>query len=551
VTPPEMSVRMGPGMDDRLAAAREAFEQQRWRTVYECATDATGPLAGEDLDRLAVAAYLLGNQRDSVRAFERAHLAHARAGEPGRAARSAFWLAILLMLGGEMAPAEGWLARAERVAEEADDAALQALLAIPAFLGALEGGDVAAAGATATRMMEVAGRSADRDIRTLAQLSRGQALAAAGQLRPAMKLFDEAMVAVTAGEVSPIPAGIVYCAVIDACMQVCDFRRAAEWTNALARWCDAQPGLVPYRGQCLVHRSQVLQASGAWAEAMAEVERAEHHLSDPPHPALGMALYQEGELHRLRGAHGDADRAYRTASQHGRDPSPGLALLRLAEGNGSAAATMVRRSLREGKGSIDRPVVLAAATEVLLAAGDLEAARGAAAELDVLATDSGTAMLHAMAAYAAGCVELASGAADAALPSLRRACRGWLDLGMTYDVARAQVQLGRVCQLLDDRDTARMELEAARSTFARLGAAPDVAAVDRLFGRASAASHPLTSRECEVLRLVATCKRNREIAELLVISEHTVGRHLQNIFLKLDLSSRAAATAYAYEQGLV
>jgi DNA-binding CsgD family transcriptional regulator len=156
-----------------------------------------------------------------------------------------------------------------------------------------------------------------------------------------------------------------------------------------------------------------------------------------------------------------------------------------------------------------------------------------------------------MAAYAAGCVELASGDADAALPSLRRACRGWLDLGMAYDVARAQVQVGRACQLLDDRDTARMELEAARSTFSRLGAAPDVAAVDRLLGRATAVSHPLTSRECEVLRLVATGRRNREIAELLVISEHTVGRHLQNIFLKLDLSSRAAATAYAYEQGLV
>jgi DNA-binding NarL/FixJ family response regulator len=542
---------MGGAMDDQLAAARKAFEEQRWRAVYECATDATGPLAGEDLDRLAVAAYLLGDQRESARAFERAHLAHARAGEPGRAARSAFWLAIILMLAGEMAPAAGWLARAERVAEEADDAAFQALLAIPAFLGALDSGDVAAADAMATRMMDVAGRSDDGDVRTMAQLCRGQALQAAGELRPAMKLFDEAMVGVTSGEVSPIPAGIVYCAVIDACMQACDFRRAAEWTNALGRWCDAQPELVPYRGQCLVHRSQVLQASGAWPEAMAEVERAEHHLSDPPHPALGMALYQEGELHRLRGAHAQADRAYRAASEHGRDPSPGLALLRLADGNESAATTMVRRSLREEVGRPDRPVLLAAATEVLLAVGDLQAAREAAAELDVLARGSEAALLHAMAAHATGCVQLASGDPDAALPNLRQACRGWLDLGMVYDVARAQVQVGRACQVLDDQDSARFELEAARAVFFRLGAAPDVAAVDRFLGRASSPAGPLTPRECEVLRLVATGKRNREIAELLVISEHTVSRHLQNIFLKLDLSSRAAATAYAYEQGLV
>jgi DNA-binding NarL/FixJ family response regulator len=542
---------MGGAMEDQLAAARKAFEEQRWRAVYECATDATGPLAGEDLDRLAVAAYLLGDQRESARAFERAHLAHARAGEPGRAARSAFWLAIILMLAGEMAPAAGWLARAERVAEEADDAAFQALLAIPAFLGALDSGDVAAADAMATRMMDVAGRSDDGDVRTMAQLCRGQALQAAGELRPAMKLFDEAMVGVTSGEVSPIPAGIVYCAVIDACMQACDFRRAAEWTNALGRWCDAQPELVPYRGQCLVHRSQVLQASGAWPEAMAEVERAEHHLSDPPHPALGMALYQEGELHRLRGAHAQADRAYRAASEHGRDPSPGLALLRLADGNESAATTMVRRSLREGVGRPDRPVLLAAATEVLLAVGDLQAAREAAAELDVLARGSEAALLHAMAAHATGCVQLASGDPDAALPNLRQACRGWLDLGMVYDVARAQVQVGRACQVLDDQDSARFELEAARAVFFRLGAAPDVAAVDRFLGRASSPAGPLTPRECEVLRLVATGKRNREIAELLVISEHTVSRHLQNIFLKLDLSSRAAATAYAYEQGLV
>jgi ATP/maltotriose-dependent transcriptional regulator MalT len=542
---------MGAAMDDRLAAAREAFDRQRWRAVYEWSADVAGSLTGDDLDRLAVAAYLIGEQRESARAFERAHLAHARAGAPGRAARSAFWLAVTLMLAGEMAPAGGWLARAERMAEQADDVALHALLVIPAFLGALDSGDVAAADALSTRMMDAARGSDDEDVRTLARLSRGQALLAAGERRAAMKLLDEAMVGVTSGEVSPIPAGIVYCAVIDACMQSCDFRRAAEWTNALGRWCDSQPGLVPYRGQCLVHRSQVLQARGDWTEAMAEIEQAEHLLSDPPHPALGMALYQEGELHRLRGAHAEAGRAYGAGSEHGRDPSPGLALLRLAEGNRSAAATMVRRSLKEGAGQLDRPAVLAAATDVLVAVGDLDAAHDAAAELQDIAMRSEAALLQAMAAYATGCVQLASGDPDGALASLRGACRLWLDLGMTHDVARAQVQLARACVALHDRDTAKLELGAARAVFVRLGAVPDVAAVDQLLDRPPSRTGPLTSRECEVLRLVAAGKRNREIAGLLVISEHTVARHLQNIFLKLDLTSRAAATAYAYEHGLV
>jgi len=253
----------------------------------------------------------------------------------------------------------------------------------------------------------------------------------------------------------------------------------------------------------------------------------------------------------LRGEFADAERAYRAASEQGREPAPGLALLRLAEGSVNAAAA-VRRMVDESRGQLSLPTMLAASVEIMLAAGDDQAARSAADELATFAGDSDSPLLHAISAYATGSVLLAEDEAATALAPLRRACGEWRHLEMPYDAARARVQIGLACRALGDHDAADFEIDAARAAFERLGARPDLAHVGRLLGREERL-HPteLTDRECEVLRLVATGKTNREIADVLVISKHTVGRHLQNIFLKLDLSSRAAATAYAYEHGLV
>ena len=534
-----------------MASARAAFARQAWGDAHALLSAAAPDLGPEDLERLAVAAYLVGLDDESTAAWERAHGAWARLGEADRAARCAGWLGLGLLLRGEVARAGGWFARATRLLDEAGlDSASRGYLQVPAALEALERGDVAAAEDLADAAVATARRFDDPDLLALGVLTRGEAALARGDTATGMRLLDEVMVAVTAGEVAPVPAGIVYCAVVDACMRVSDLRRAAEWTGAFGSWCAAQPDLVPYRGQCLVHRSQVLQARGDWAAAEEAAERATHHLAEPAHPALGLALYQRGELHRLRGEATAAERAYRAASAHGREPAPGLALLRLGQGRVAAAVAAVRRMVDEGRGQLGHPQVLAAAVDVLLAAGDVAAARAAADELAGLAGTRELPLLDALAAAATGAVLLAEGEPVAALPRLRGACAGWRALDVPYEEARARLQVGLACRALGDTDAADLEIGAARATFERLAARPDLARLDRLTAGGRPGAGTLSAREREVLRLVATGRTNREIASALVISEHTVGRHLQNIFAKLGLSSRAAATAYAYEHDL-
>jgi ATP/maltotriose-dependent transcriptional regulator MalT len=541
------------GVDGAVQRAREAFARRAWGDARALLLSG-GQLAVDDLERLAIAAHLVGRDEESAQAWAQAHLEHLRLANPDRAARCAFWLGFALLLRGDMAQSGGWLARGERLVQQHGlKGAGHGLLLLPQFFITLDRGDHTRAHELAAEIAETAHRVDDVDLLAFGLLARGQAALALGQISGGVKLLDEAMVSVTTAEMSPIAAGIVYCAVIEACMDLGDMRRATEWTEALQRWCATEPDLVPYRGQCLVHRSQILQASGAWVEAVAEAERARQHLSDPLHPALGLALYQQGELHRLRGELADAERAYRAASEQGREPAPGFALLRLAQGSVDVAVAAVRRMVEESRGQLTRPVILAAAVETHLAAGEVEAARTAGQELVELAEAVDTPLLRAVADYAAGVVLLADGDAPAALPALRRACAGWRELDMPYDAARARVQIAVACRALGDADAADLELEAARVTFERLGARPDLARVAELtrspHGRRQ--SSVLTARECDVLRLVAAGRTNREIATVLRISEHTVARHLQNIFAKLTLSSRAAATAYAYEHGLI
>jgi len=539
-----------PAMAGGVDRARAAFDRQAWaeaRALFAVA----GPLTAADLERLAVTAHLVGRDAESAAAWERAYRAYLDDRDCDGGARCAFWLGMVLLLRGEIGKAGGWLARGERLVEDVvSDCPARGLLLVPAFLEALDRGDHGRAGAVATEIVDIGRRLGDLDVLAFGLLTQGEVAIAVGETARGLRLLDEVMVAIAAGDVSPIPTGIVYCAVIEACLAAFDLRRAAEWTEALHGWCSGRPDLVPYRGQCLVHRSQILQAHGAWPEATVEAERARLHLSDPLHPALGLALYQQGELHRLRGEFADAERAYRSAGRHGQQPVPGFALLRLAQGKVAAAVAAVRRMQEESSGTPAGCTVLAAAVEILLAAGDVPAARVAADELQRTADSVGAGLLHAVADRAAGAVLLAEANPSGALVALRRACARWRALEMPYDEAATRVRIGQACRAVDDHDAAGLELDAAGATFEKLGAGPDLAAVRRLCGQPRRPTS-LTDRECEVLRLVAAGRTNREIADELVISTHTVGRHVQNIFVKIGLSSRAAATAYAYQHDLV
>ena len=540
-----------------LSRGREAFQRKAWNDAraFLLAADEEAPLALEDLEWLGEATYLLGLPADAAAIQERAHREAVRRGDPRRAAWHAFWLGLSLLDRGDQAQAGGWFARAERILDEAgEDCVERGYLLMPSALENAAQGDHEAALAAYVAAAAIAERFGDTDLATLARLGQGEERIALGDVRPGVALLDEAMVAVRADQVSPIVVGIVYCSVVDTVQSIFDIRRAQEWTAALSRWCEAQPDLVPYRGQCRLHRAQLLQLSGDWRDAGEEARLAREWLSRPPaeDPAVGEAYYRQAELHRLQGRLADAEAGYREASRHGRRPEPGLALLRLSQGRLGPALASIRRALAEATDSSARTRLLEPAVEIALAAGDADTARGAADELRGLAASLGAPLLVAMAVRADGAVVLEAGQAGKALGILRSAWSAWQSLGAPYEAARVRVLIARACQALDDEDSAAMELDAARRTFNELGAVPDVAGVDALARTWSTpAPGGLTARELEVLRLVASGRTNRTIASDLVLSEKTVARHVANIFTKLGLSSRAGATAYAYEHGLV
>jgi DNA-binding CsgD family transcriptional regulator len=538
-----------------LMQGREAARRLAWSDAYTALSlaDSSSPLAAQDLELLATAALLLGHVEDGLRALQRAHRWHAEGGDPRRAARCAFWLTFHLGARGDVAQASGWFARASRLLEHEQECAEHGYLLISVAFHQLVAGDHAAGRAAAAQAAAIGGRTGDADLVAFARYLQGRALVHEGAMPEGLALVDEAMVAVVAGELSPIVAGAVYCGVIELCQEVAELRRAQEWTEALTAWWGQQPDMVTFTGQCLVHRAELLHLHGAWLEAIEEAKRAlERFAHGADEFASGDACYQQAEAYRVLGEPTAAEDAYQQASRWGREPQPGLALLRLAQGRTDAAAAAIGRAVTETTDRLRRVKLLPAQVEIMLAAGEVQAARDAAAELIQIAGAYGTPALRATADHAWGAVLLADGDARAALVALRGAWQLWRELQAPYEAARARLLVGLACRQLGDQEAAAMELDAARTVFAQLGAAPDLARVEAL-ARWDAASnaHGLTERELQVLRLLATGTTNHAIANELVLSEKTVHRHVSNIFTKLGVSSRAAATAYAYQHRLL
>jgi DNA-binding CsgD family transcriptional regulator/tetratricopeptide (TPR) repeat protein len=539
-----------------LERARECYQRRAWLEAWEALSlaDRQTPLSGADLELLATCAYLLGRDDDYLQTLERAHGAFLAAGQNLRAARCAFWLGLRLLFRGEAGRASGWYARAHRLLEkEPRDCAEQGYLLLQVFDEHVAAGNLDAAFADVARAAEIGDRCAEPDLSACARHLHGRLLIEQGQVGRGLGLLDEAMLAAATGELSPMATGLTYCSVIDGCHEAYAFRRAREWTDAMTAWCAAQPDMVAFSGVCLVHRAEIMQMRGAWQDAIDEARRAFGRCHQVRNVfAAGKALYQQAEVHRLRGESAEAEQAYGDASRCGCDPQPGLALLRTAQGRLLDAATAIDRALCTTTSRWHRARLLPACVEIMLAAGNVDAARSACDELAAVAADCASAELDAMALYARGTLALAAGDAQAALLASRCALPAWQQAEAPYMVARVRLLAGLACRALRDHDGFRLETDAARAAFEQLGAVPDLARIDPLTRRpASQRPHGLTPRELQVLRLLATGRTNKVIANNLFVSEKTIDRHVSNIFAKLDVPSRAAATGRAYELKLV
>lgn len=542
---------------NHLELGKSAFQQRAWGDAYHHLSEAdeTLSLGVEDLKLLATAAYLSGKSSQSLEVWSRLHSICLENENTERAVYCAFQIGFALYHQGEYARGGGWFARANTLLNEcASNCVERGYLLLPVALQYLNEEDADNSLATFEQAGQIGYHFRDSDLIALTQLGRGQALVRLRDVKSGMLLLDEAMAAVDSGVISPVFEGIIYCAVIETCMEHFDLKRAHEWTKVLTLWCDAQPQLTPFRGECLVRRAEIMQLQGNWSEGLEEISRAIKLLTKSiAFPATGAAFYQLGEMYRLKGEFMKAEDAYREALQWGRKMNPGLSLLRLAQGQHWVAKNSIEIALNEAETLRERCRLLPAYIEIMLTIGAPQEAVKAADSMVSIGNAFKVPIVAAWAAKYKGITLQHEKRYDEAMSNLKNAHKIFAELGAPYEIAKVRVQIGKIYQGLGDQAGGVMEFEAARSTFERLGAVPDVNFVDSLLVKyKSTKNHGgLSRREMEVLAKVASGLTNKAIAEELFISERTVERHVSNIFVKLNVSSRSAIAAYAYTHQLI
>lgn len=547
-----------------LKDVRRAVTDRRWLEVYENLSriDQAEALAAADLELLAVAAFLRGSREGCRQARLRAYQIHVGTGDYRRAARVAIRIGLEALDTADIAEASGclpaslsscsaWASQASTLLEREDECAEHGWLLIPAAYEQLVmAGNAEEAARGAEQATDIGRRFGDRELQALAEIIHGRALVRLGGDDTGIGLVDEAVSLVVAGDVSPPIAGMVLTSAVDIAEESFDVQRWEEWVKVLAEWCDQQHGMVPFKARSFAYRAQLSRFHGTWTEAVEWSERAvEHPISEVDQPAAAAALYEQGEIMRLRGEFAKAEAAFHQVARRGGDPQPGLALLRLAQGDADNAFASIVRALLESEDRQAQARMLSAQVEILLTVDDLTAASNAGSELAGIADVHPSPMLEAIARQTEGKLALAENQPVAALASLRRACRVWRHFDLPYEEARARLLMARACRMLGDDDTASLELEVAGLIFTRLGAEPDAQIVED--GDARESRHGLTRRELEVLRLLAAGMTNRAIADQLVVSPRTVDTHVTNMFTKLGISNRSSATAYAHRHDLV
>ncbi|MGH9012519.1 MAG: LuxR C-terminal-related transcriptional regulator [Acidimicrobiia bacterium] len=536
-----------------LERARAAARQGSWAEALDLFGRLDpSELAPDDHEAMADAAWWSCRLDDSVAARQHAYVGYLAVDEPRRAAYAAWFLSVDYGIKGESAVGSGWLRRAQRHLAAHPDCVERGFLAVTESEIACATGDFELARARAERAVELGERCGSLDLHAMGIQTLGRVLLACGEAREGMALLDEAMTLVHAQRLSPLFTGWIYCNVVAACMERADLGRAGEWTEVAMTWCGSISDITPFHGICRMHRVEIAALRGEWEQAESEALRTVEEMQGLEQHVVAEALYAIGEIHLRRGHLPTAEDWFMRAHQLGRDPQPGLAMIRLAQGKLDAAKAALRLSLASTRElTYQHARLLAAQVDVSIAAEDVGTAGEAVEALERAASETPTTLLEATALTARASLHLASEQLEEALRYASRAWPLWQQLKLPYVAAKARMIIGLASKRGGDTERAQLELEAARAAFERLGATLDARAAAEQLGDAADLPRGLSARELEVLRLVAAGKTNREIAAAMIISEHTVSRHLQNIFRKLEVSSRAAATAFAFEHALV